>query len=69
VLGPLPNRPSVDDDVEEDKVSEDALKKLGLLKNYFPTYLSTFLLVYSLAIFATFLYINVRGRSCSETRN
>jgi len=44
VLGQLPNRPSVvDEDVEEDKVSEDALKKLGLLQNYFPTCLSTFL--------------------------
>ena len=48
VLGQPPNRPSVVVDDDEDKVSEDALKELGLLQNCFPTYLSYFLLVYSL---------------------
>ena len=44
----------VDDD-NEDKVSADALEKLGLLQNYFSLshISSVFSLVYSLARFAT----------------
>ena len=54
--GQLSSRVSVVDDDNEDKVSADALEKLGLLQNYFsrfPTFLSVFSLVYSLARFAT----------------